>query len=442
VRLVPTIKGPASWAAYAATAPLLILSQHALVALAFAWAKQPLEMDGGFWFLPLRRFTQLPDLSPLVAGVGFAFSLAISWALAVLSFRRASQSGAPFALAGAAIVPLVQIPAVAALILIPRWRAEESPAAEDMAQKSRILEGVLAGMAIIVFAVLISAVSFGAYGWGLFVLTPLIVGMTTGYLVNREVPLERGWTSPIVLSAGALGSLALLMTALEGFVCILLVAPLAALFSVIGGGIGRQLAMVRHRRRTPLYSLAILPAVFALEAAAPPSAAILTNESITISAAPSAVWREVTDDAPIGQTATLAGRLGLAYPLRGQLLGHGVGALRLGEFSTGVATERVTEWLPGKRLGFVVLSQPPAMEEMSPYRTVHAPHVQGYFETGETRFDLEALADGRTRLTIVAAHRLKIDPVLYWEPIARWAIRDNTRRVLRDIKAKAEAARA
>jgi len=30
--------------------------------------------------------------------------------------------------------------------------------------------------------------------------------------------------------------------------------------------------------------------------------------------------------------------------------------------------------------------------------------------------------------------------VLYWEPIARWAIRQNTERVLEDLKRKAEAA--
>ena len=76
------------------------------------------------------------------------------------------------------------------------------------------------------------------------------------------------------------------------------------------------------------------------------------------------------------------GIAGLAYPIRGQLLGQGIGAIRLGEFSTGTARERITEWMPGRRLAFAVLTQPPAMEEMSPYRRVHSPHVQGYFETG------------------------------------------------------------
>ena len=101
--------------------------------------------------------------------------------------------------------------------------------------------------------------------------------------------------------------------------------------------------------------------------------------------------------------------------------------------------ERITDWQEGKLLGFEVLIQPPAMTEMSPYTHVHAPHLNGYFETGETRFELSPLSVGRTRLTIMAAHRLRIDPVIYWEPIASWAAQNNTRRVLRDVKSKAEA---
>lgn len=168
---------------------------------------------------------------------------------------------------------------------------------------------------------------------------------------------------------------------------------------------------------------------------------MLTDESIVINAPTSRVWQAVTSDDPILEPPTLLGKLGLAYPKRGHLDGMGVGAARSGYFSTGVAREKVTEWQKDRTLGFVVLKQPPAMTEMSPYRHVQAPHVNGYFETGETRFEIEHLAGQRSRLTILAAHRLRIDPIIYWEPIARWAASSNTRRVLRDIKNKAETQR-
>jgi hypothetical protein len=112
--------------------------------------------------------------------------------------------------------------------------------------------------------------------------------------------------------------------------------------------------------------------------------------------------------------------------------------LPVGEFSTGVAQERVTQWAPGRSLSFVVLHQPPAMAEMSPYRRVYAPHLNGYFQTGETRFTLVPMAQGGTRLTVDTVSVLRIDPALYWQPLARVAIRLNLSRVLQDVKQKAE----
>lgn len=113
--------------------------------------------------------------------------------------------------------------------------------------------------------------------------------------------------------------------------------------------------------------------MFALEAAMPPSVAITMEQTIDIYAPPSAVWRAVVSDEPIGPPPALVAEGGFSYPIGGKLLGEGVGAVRLGEFSTGIARERVTDWQPGRRIAFVVESQPPMMEEMSPYRRVHAP---------------------------------------------------------------------
>ncbi|WP_445193910.1 SRPBCC family protein [Sphingomonas sp. Tas61C01] len=180
--------------------------------------------------------------------------------------------------------------------------------------------------------------------------------------------------------------------------------------------------------------------LFALEAAVPPVLPIASHASVDVAAPPEAVWSALTGGGAIAAGPGLVGLAGLAYPMRGRLLGQGVGTIRLGEFSTGLARERVTEWVPYRRLGFTVLAQPPAMEEMSPYRRVHSPHVQGYFNTGATRFTLTPLASGSTRLDVDARHVMRIEPVLYWEPLAKLAIRINLSRVLNDLKQKAERA--
>jgi general stress protein CsbA len=303
----------------------------------------------------------------------------------------------------------------------------------------QVIVGTLAGVAIILLAVAISAFIFHAYGWGLFVLTPFVVGFTTGYLVNRHELQTAKATNGLVLLAAALGCLGLILFALEGLICLILAAPLGALLAITGGALGRRAARVGKDPAAPLYCIALLPLMFAADALSPPAAMMLTNQSVVIEAPASRVWQVLTSDEPIREPPTLVGRLGLAYPERAHLAGHHVGAIRTGYFSTGIARERVSQWRDNKLLGFEVLNQPPAMTEMSPYRHVNAPHVNGYFATGETQFRLEALDARRTRLTILAAHRLRIDPIIYWEPIARWAANSNTLRVLRDVKLRAEA---
>ncbi|WP_162806771.1 hypothetical protein [Sphingosinicella terrae] len=344
-----------------------------------------------------------------------------------------------FWIAAWTVIPGIQILAVAALALMPARKESVLDDSRRLRAKHR-LEGLLAGIAIIVLGVFVSALAFGAYGWGLFVLAPFTVGLTTAYLANRSEPIDFPTTTGLVMAAAALGSLALILHALEGLACLILAAPLASLMAFIGGGLGWSMAQATRRRRKPLLAVAFLPAVFALEAAVPPAAAIATDRSIEIDAPPAAVWRALTSEEPVRPPPGLPAQAGFAYPLSGRIISGRAGGERVGLFSTGPARERITLWEPGHRLAFIVVEQPAAMEEMSPYRRVHAPHVEGYFENVETSFELEALPGGRSRLTARASTVLRIDPIPYWEPIAHWAIRSNLARVLEDYRLKAEGA--
>jgi len=434
-------EGRVSPLVYVLAAPVLLLSQNLMVSLCYRWRGVALQADAWFWLLPLRSFARMPGVTATQAATVFALAFVIAWGLAALSFRRANWSGRGHKLSLFAIFPVLQIIVVSLLCAMPRRHGEPESERGDAVDLADVLQGVLAGVAIIVVAVLISALTLGAYGWGLFVATPFVVGMTTGYIVNRRTPQTGARTMGHALAAGALGGLALLMFALEGFMCIALVAPLGLVAAALGGAFGRAIAMFGHEGNRPLMSVAVLPALFALEASMPPATPIYTVESIDISAAPNAVWQAITSEAPIGLSPGLPGLAGLAYPVRSSLKGEGVGATRLGVFSTGTAVERVTEWKPGRVLAFTVLSQPPAMKEMSPYRHLKTPHLTGYVVTGDTRYVLSPLRNGGTRLTLQAQTMLRIDPIAYWEPIARIAFHLNVRRVLKSAKIEAEGQR-
>ena len=164
-----------------------------------------------------------------------------------------------------------------------------------------------------------------------------------------------------------------------------------------------------------------------------------TTETVVIDAPPERVWNSIVNMGPIEEPPALPFRLGVAYPLRGEIVGEGIGAVRLGEFSTGTAVERITEWAPNRKLGFVVVTDVPGVRELSPYQHVHAPHVVGYFLTTNTSFELRPLPDGRTEIVERTSHELKLDPILYWLPMARWVVHLNNVRVLAHISRQAES---
>ncbi|ODT85323.1 SRPBCC family protein [Phenylobacterium sp. SCN 70-31] len=410
------------------------------------WAARATELtvgDWGLWLLPFRRLTQIEGLPPAFLAGGLVLMLAVACVLALLSFRRTASDGADAGLAAVAIVPVIQFAAFAWFVLAPMLRRPSPVSAEAWRGDgwAAVTQAILAGTGLMVFAVAASTLVFGAYGFGLFVLSPLLVGFATGFLVNRRTePRSAGATAGWVFGATFIGSAMLIAFGLEGGICMVMASPIMAGPAIVGGLVGREFAIAGRARTKPVVmSLAIMPLAFAVDAAMPPETLLITHETIEIDAPPSLVWAALIDMGEIGPEPALPFRLGLAYPLRAEFRGAGVGAERIGVFSTGEAHERVTAWEPGRRLAFEVLIQPPAMRELSPHRIVHAPHAIGYFETAWTSFDLWPTASGGTRLVERAEHRLRLEPVAYWAPMARWAIQANNARVLDHIRRTAEA---
>jgi hypothetical protein len=435
---------------YALWALGLFFSQH-LVALAViktygtplsppAWPQFPPWM---FYVTPLRLATLQGAPTPVLILV-FVYALVVAWALAALSFRRASNAGGGEWLASWAIAPVVQIPVILALCLAPPRTSPRDPAAADKRELSEmrwpaVAQGLIAGVGLTLVSVAAGALVFGTYGYGMFVVSPFIIGAMTAYLGNRHQDIGPRETAILVTGATALGGVALLAVALEGIVCLVLAAPLGLGMALVGGMLGRAIAL--HTRRTPrqtLPGIAVLPLVFAVEAVMAASTSFDTTETIVVDAPPDRVWNAIVNMDPLDEPPPLPFQLGIAYPLRGEIIGEGVGAIRRGEFSTGTAIERITEWIPERKLAFVVVSDVPSMREISLYEHVHAPHASGYFLSTDTSFELVPLAGGHTGIIERTSHQLKLEPVFYWLPMARFVVHENNARVLAHIKRQSE----
>lgn len=409
------------------------------------WVEDPrLQTDAaqvaGFMFNPLRALLPLGDTPSLFAAM--IVLLMTAWVLAALSFRRARQTGLSGAIGAIALVPFLQPLLIIVLALAPSARAptHENPAPRPDHRNTRYaVLGAVIGCLICVLAAALSTLVFRTYGVALFMGTPVVVGIAAGYIACQNDDAYDAAPGRVTMIALFLGAATIFGVAIEGAICLLMAAPLIIPLGLLGAAIGEQMAKHRKRKST-LASIAALPLLIMAEAAIPPRTTFVNVSTIEVAAGPDAVWQSITHMGEIDTPPAAPFGWGLAYPIAGEIDGEGVGAVRKGVFSTGIAYERVTVWSPGRELTFDVLSDPPAMRELSPYDEVKAPHLAGYFSTAYAKFTIVPLPGGRSRLSLETQHTLNLDPALYWTPLARLAVEENKRRVLRHFAGQAERA--
>jgi hypothetical protein len=318
------------------------------------------------------------------------------------------------------------------------WHA--GPVIASAAERWRgALAGVGAALGVGLVAVLLSVFVIEAYGAALFLATPFVIGVVAAYAYNYGYPRAPGETFQVVFLSLVIIGGSLILFAIEGLLCVGMALPLGAIVAFFGGEIGRAIAIsCKAGWPNAAFGLLLLPGAAAMDAAAPPSPVHEIVTSIVIDAPRDRVWDEVIAFREIGERPGLAFRLGIAYPVRASISGTGVGAVRRCEFSTGAFVEPITVWDAPSRLGFDVAKQPPVLQEWSPYRSVYAPHVDGFFRSTRGEFRLVALPDGRTRLEGSTWYSLGIHPQPYWSVITEALLHRIHARVLEQVKRQAE----
>ncbi len=223
----------------------------------------------------------------------------------------------------------------------------------------------------------------------------------------------------------------------------MMAAPLGLALASIGGTIGYLLQRRPWgRREAPAMTLVLvlaMPALMGVESAGrlePPL--FVARTAVEIAAPAERVWRHVVSFRELPPPESWLFRVGMAYPMRAVIRGHGVGAVRHCVFSTGAFVEPIEVWDEPRLLKFSVTSQPPAMREWTPYPAAHPPHLEGYFRSTGGQFLLTPLAGGRTRLEGTTWYRNRMWPAGYWRLWSDWIIHSIHRRVLKDIRLLAE----
>lgn len=381
------------------------------------------------------------------------------WIGVTMSVRRAADAGVSPWLGVGFLVPIVNYLTIAALSTVPTKREAtwepapmapyRRPGAEPAGPPSGIdlpsgVRGALLGLAACIglgLAMLgISVYGLGAYGVALFFATPFTMGAVSALIYNASYQRSIWRTLGLALLGTALTGSVVLLFAIEGVICLAMAFPIAAVLSVVGALLAWVITSSSRRgpTRSPAAMLMLLPALAVGEAKlAQPTLRHVTT-TIEIDAPPERVWPNVVGFSDLPAPPEWIYRLGIAYPMRARIHGTGVGAVRHCEFSTGPFVEPITVWEEPRRLAFDVTSQPPSMTEWSPYRSVKAPHLEGYMVSKGGEFRLVPLPGGRTRLEGTTHYTLAIYPELYWVTYGELLLHGIHTRVLDHIKTLSE----
>ncbi len=276
------------------------------------------------------------------------------------------------------------------------------------------------------------------YGLSLFVLAPFATGWTAAWWLLRTGHPRAGHGHGAAQLALLLGKIAMLLFGVEGVLCLGMAYPLTAPLAALGVVAGRALAGMH--RPGPSHGLMVLlwiPWMLAVDGRSPEPPLREVETSIEVDASVEQVWARVIAFPDLPPPSAAAFRLGIAYPIRARIVGHGVGAVRYCEFSTGAFVEPITRWEEPYRLSFDVVSQPPTMQEWSPY-DIHPPHLKTSLRSERGEFRLEPLPGGRTRLEGSTWYRQDLAPYSYWNLWSDALIHRIHRRVLRHIAQLAE----
>ncbi|MFQ5745394.1 MAG: hypothetical protein ACE5HV_17715 [Acidobacteriota bacterium] len=401
-------------------------------------------------------FTSLSRDDALFLGTMLAIALPFIWIGVVLTLKRLRAVRLPTWLVALFFVPIINLVFFALLSVLPSYQGKDSEISAREGRAKAFLDRILpdhpvgsAAMALLLilpFGVAATGLGtsvFFQYGMSLFVGLPFCLGFAAvllyGYHRPQSYPscLLVSWLS-ILLTAAAL-----LALAIEGVICLVMAAPMGVILAAVGGSIGyliQRRPWVKAESATLGLIIALtVPALMGAEYVSSPEPPLFTVQTaIEIDSPPEQVWQHLVSFAELPKPEDWVFRLGIAYPIRAEIEGEGAGAIRRCVFSTGAFVEPIEVWDEPRLLKFSVTQNPPPMQEWTPYREIHPPHLNGFLVSQEGQFLLTPLPEGRTRLEGTTWYQHNMWPAWYWQAWSDFIIHRIHLRVLKYIKRLAE----
>jgi uncharacterized protein YndB with AHSA1/START domain len=303
---------------------------------------------------------------------------------------------------------------------------------QDPESTSNLISGLVAGIG--------TALAFGMGGFALihdrtgsmgnvlFLLLPVATGFATALIA-------RGKNITVAsLSVGLLLCTAILVaTGMEGWVCVLMSAPLIAVGMAIGavsGYLVRRYVIDKSRvpRVMSLLMLSVLPLfLMGADSMEKPSRRIPRAETFTsvlvLNAPPEKVWNAIkTMDRVNGHKGFLM-RIGLPVPISCSIDKEAVGGLRTCYFESGYIQERITEWDPPRTMKLEITSW----------------DVPGrpWLDFKDAGYEFHE-ANGQTTMTRTTTIISRLLPVWYWRRFERLGVETEHQYLFESVKKRVD----
>lgn len=373
-------------------------------------------------------------------------ALPFIWSGCVLTVKRLRASALPIWLVVLFFVPIANLFFFAILSMLPeKEEIRVRTTDEEGSRLGNLIPGSRAGSAFL--AVLLNALSalvftrfsvqtLNQYGWGLFVGLPFCLGLTSSLIYSYHQ--HRKWTECMVVALFSIGiaGLVLLIVAAEGLICLVMATPILGVLAMVGATLGYAVQF-QHNAAPKLYCVSnvLLFAIMILQAISHPQPTMFSvKTSIEIEAPPQIVWKHVVSFSELPSPREWIFKTGIAYPIRAEIQGNGVGAVRHCVFSTGSFVEPITVWDEPHLLRFGVLKNPAPMQEWTIYDDIHPPHLDGFLLSQQGQFELKSISMNRTLLEGTTWYYHNLWPESYWRVWSDLILHNIHLRVLKHIK--------
>ncbi len=157
-----------------------------------------------------------------------------------------------------------------------------------------------------------------------------------------------------------LAALGLLVFAIEGLICIIMGLPIFVLCNMLGAYLGFKLNQKKLIKTETLGFIVVLISISTLsfDYINEPKNLIPVKTSVIVHAPIDKVWQNVVTFDRIEEPTDWLFETGISYPTDATIKGHGVGAIRYCNFTTGSFVLLITTWNALTLLQFDVPEQP------------------------------------------------------------------------------------